>query len=89
MQSSNPLSPSLPNLHNVLVMYQVFLNVEIELIYNVVLVLYSKIHLYIYICILFQILFHFKLLQDIEYSSPCYTVGPCCSSILYIVMCIC
>ena len=33
----------------------------------------------IYIHILFQILFHYALLQDIEYSSLCYTVGPCCS----------
>ena len=29
------------------------------------------------------------LLQEIEYSSLCYTVGPCCLSILYIVGCIC
>ena len=41
----------------------------------------SVIHLYI----LFQILFHYRLLQDIEYSSLCYTVGPCCLPILYIV----
>ena len=32
--------------------------------------------------ILFQILFHYRLLQDIEYSSPCYPVGPCCFSVL-------
>ena len=38
-----------------------------------------------YIFILFQILFHYRLLQDIEYSSLCYTVGPCWLSILYIV----
>ena len=30
----------------------------------------------------------FKLSQDIEYSSLCYTVKPFCSSILYIVVCI-
>ena len=35
----------------------------------------------------FWILFHYRLLQDIEYSSLCYTVGPCCSPILYIVEC--
>ena len=29
------------------------------------------------------------LSQDIEYSSLCYTVGPCCLSILYIPVCIC
>ncbi|CAN0438613.1 unnamed protein product [Rangifer tarandus platyrhynchus] len=28
--------------------------------------------------ILFQILFHYMLLQDIEYSSLCYTVSPYC-----------
>ena len=44
---------------------------------------------YIYISILFQILFHYRLLQDIEYSSLCHTVGPCWLSILYIVVCIC
>ena len=27
--------------------------------------------------ILFQILFHYRLLQDVEYNSLCYTVGPC------------
>ena len=38
---------------------------------------YSKvIQLYIYIYILFQIPFYYRLLQDIEYSSLCYTVGP-------------
>ena len=45
-------------------------------------------HTYIYILFLFQILFHYRLLQDIEYSSLCYTVGPCCLSILYVVVCI-
>ena len=52
--------------------------------------IYSVIHkykyIYIYIYILFHILFHYGLLQDIEYSSLCYTVGPCCLSILYIVI---
>ena len=34
---------------------------------------YSKvIQLYIYIYIIFQILFHYRLLQDSEYSSLCY-----------------
>ena len=40
--------------------------------------------IYMYVCILFQILFHSRLPQDIGYSALCYTVGPCCSSILYI-----
>ena len=33
--------------------------------------------IYTYICILFQILFHYDLSQNIEYISLCYTVGPC------------
>ena len=32
------------------------------------------------------ILFHYRLLQDTEYSSLCYTVGPCWLSTLYIVV---
>ena len=52
--------------------------------------LYSKVtHLFTYIYILFLILFHYGLSQDIENSSLHYTVGPCCLSILYIVVCIC
>ena len=34
----------------------------------------SVIHTYI----LFHFLFHYGLSQDIEYSSLCYTVEPCC-----------
>ena len=49
---------------------------------------YKVIHIYIYvyIYILFHILFHYGLSQDIEYSSLCYTIGPCCLSILYIAV---
>ena len=36
----------------------------------------------------FQTLFHYRLLQDTEYSSLCYIAGPCCLSSLYIVICI-
>ena len=36
----------------------------------------------------FQTLFHYWLLQDTVYSSLCYTIGPCCLSSLYIVICI-
>ena len=39
-----------------------------------------------YIYVLFHILFHYGLLQDIEYSSLCYTAGPYCVSILYILL---
>ena len=40
------------------------------------------------VCILFHILFHYRFLKGIEYSSLCYTVGPCCLSVLYTVICI-
>ena len=46
----------------------------------------SVIYMYTF---LFNILFHYALLQDIENSSLCYTVGLCCSSSLYIVVCVC
>ena len=36
--------------------------------------------------ILFQILFHFKLLQSIEYNSLCCSIGLCGLSILYTVV---
>ena len=36
---------------------------------------------------LFKILFLYRLLQDVEYSSPCYTIGPC--FILHIIIYIC
>ena len=39
---------------------------------------------YMCVCFLFHILFHYGLLQDVEYSALCYTVGPGCSSVLYI-----
>ena len=37
----------------------------------------------------FYFLFHYWLLRDVKYSSLCYTVGPCWSSILYKAVCIC
>ena len=45
--------------------------------------------LYIYVCVcvcvfFFIFFFHYDLSQVTEYSSLCYTVGPCCLSILYI-----
>jgi len=36
----------------------------------------------------FNILFHYRLLQDIEYRSLCYRVGLCWLPILYIVVCV-
>ena len=47
----------------------------------------SDSHIYMYVY--FQILFHYRLLQGIEYSSLCYTTNLCCLSTLYIVVCIC
>ena len=41
---------------------------------------------YTHIYILFYILFHYGLSQDIEYSSLCYTGGPCCLAILYVAI---
>ena len=46
----------------------------------------ESLSLYILFWIFF---FHYRLVQDIEYSSPCYIVGLCCLSVLCAVMCIC
>ena len=51
--------------------------IDTWLLYNVVLISGVQ-QSDIYIYILFHRLFHYRLLQDIEYSSLCYTVGPCC-----------
>jgi len=60
------------------------------LIYNVVLIsAVYQIDLVIYTYILFHLLFYYNLSQGIEYSFLCYTVGPCCFSILYIIVFIC
>ena len=40
-------------------------------------------------CIRFHFLFHYGLSRDIECSSLCSTVGPCCLSILYILIVVC
>ena len=66
--------------------------IEIDSIYNVMLVSSvqqgdSDIYIHIYTYIL-HILFYYSLLLDIEYSSLCYTVGPCLS-VLYVVVCMC
>ena len=62
---------------------------EVQLIYNVNFCWTAKWFSYTYIHILFRILFHYGLSQDIEYSSLCYTVGSCCLSIFCIIVCIC
>ena len=35
----------------------------------------------------FSYFFHYGLSQGIEYISLCYTVGPCCLSVLFITVC--
>ena len=45
-----------------------------------------QLYIYVYMYILFQILFQYRLLQDTEYSSLCYTTGPYCLSISYVVV---
>ena len=35
-----------------------------------------------------NILFHYGLPQETGYSSLCFTVGPCCLSILHVIVCI-
>jgi len=39
--------------------------------------------------ILFQVLFPYRLLQNTEYGSLCYIVGPCWLFTVYRVVCIC
>ena len=41
------------------------------------------------VCVLFQILFHYKLLKDTEYSSLCYILGSYYLSVLCMVVFIC
>ena len=63
-----------------------FFLIEVQLIYNVLFQVYSKVFS-VCLCVLFSpVLFHYRLLQDIDYSSLCYTVNPCCLSISYIVV---
>ena len=50
--------------------------------------IYTQLYIYSVIYIYIHILFHYVLWQDIKYSSLCYTVGPCCLSILYKIVCI-
>ena len=59
-----------------------------SLFHNAVLVSRVRvILLYMYIMeSLLQILFHYRLLKDIEYTFLCYTVGPSYLSILYVVV---
>ena len=74
---------------------KIFFLTEVESVYNIVLVKcvakwFGSLYIYIYMCVcvcvylyLSKILFHYSLLQDIEYSSLCYTENHCCLKILY------
>ena len=69
--------------------------VEIQLIYHVGLVSTAQQSDSIYMCVCvymyiytFHVLAHYGLLKDTEKSSLCYTLWPCCSSILYGDICI-
>ena len=42
--------------------------------------------LHVHVSILFQIIFPFRLLHNIDYRSLCYTVGPCQLAILNITV---
>ena len=77
-----------------LTFFKLFFLIEVWFVYNVVLV--SNVQQndsFIYkmsICTYtysFQIPFPYRLLQNIECNSLCYTVGPCWVSILYVVVC--
>ena len=62
---------------------QIFFYIEVLLIYSVVLIsAVQQSDLVIHICILF----HYGLSWDTDYSFLCYIVGPCCPSILYVVV---
>ena len=42
-------------------------------------------HTHTHIFIFFHILFHYGLSQAIDYNSLCYTIGPCCLSLLLLL----
>lgn len=54
--------------------------------YNLLLSVVQQRDSIIHIYILFNILFHYHLSQDVEYISLCYTIGPCFLSIRYMIV---
>ena len=44
------------------------------------------IQVYIYTYIIFEVILNYKLLQDIDYSSLCYTVNLCCLLHIYFLI---
>ena len=91
----HPLNPSIPSpVHPSLFLSLSFFSTEVLLIYSVVLVSGvqksgSGTYTYTHTHIIFHIIFHYGLVQDVEYRSLYYMVGHCCLSILYIVICTC
>ena len=72
--------------------YIIYIYIILYIIYNYIYIIHYLLILYIiYIIYIysFQIHFPYRLLQNTEYISLCYMVGPCCLSILYIAVCIC
>ena len=65
-------------------MYNVMLISGVHHSDSIIYILYVYIYMHMYI--LFQIFFYYRLLQNIEYSSLWYTVGPCWQSIVYILI---
>ena len=89
IQVPSPPTPPRPSRRHWKFLF-IYFSTKVQLIDNVMLVSGvqqddSLIHVYI----LFHILFHYSLLQDIEYNSLCYTVGPCCLCVLCILAFIC
>ena len=67
----------------------VLFKIEVWLIYNVLLVSSVQQRIYICVCVCvyicsLKILSHYRLSQDIEYSSLCYTADPCKNYLFYI-----
>ena len=65
-----------------------FFSIEVQLMYNFVLVSVlqqsaSVVHMCVYI------FFHHSLLHNFEYNLLWHAGGPCCLSVLYIVICTC
>ena len=55
--------------------------IEVSLVYNEVFLLYNEVfysEAFLYMCNSFSYSLPLLLLQGIEYSSLCYTMGPCC-----------
>ena len=51
--------------------------------------MYIYVYIHTYTNIILNVLFHYGLSQDIKYSSLCYTIGPCCFSILCVIFFLC